>query len=75
MTTTSTKAAGQPPLPHEHDESHHSQARASQRQVEVGKQAYKDETGPSQDTDKGPVLDAIYNDKVAPDRGPTPPRE
>jgi hypothetical protein len=64
----------EPQLPHEADQSSHSQARGTEQQAAVGKQAYADETGPSQDTDKGPVLDAVYNDKVAPDRGATAPR-
>ncbi len=63
-----------PQLPHEVDESRHSQARASERQVEVGKKAYEDTIGPTEDTDRGPVADAVYNDKLAPDRGDAPPR-
>jgi hypothetical protein len=65
----------EPQLPHDIDESAHSQARASPRQVDVGNQAYADTVGPSQDTDKGPVTDATYNRAVAPDRGEKPPRQ
>ncbi|MFL6697072.1 MAG: hypothetical protein ACJ8GJ_07875 [Vitreoscilla sp.] len=64
----------EPQLPHDIDESVHSQASASTRHDDVGKQAYEDTLSPSQDTDKGPVLDAVYNDKVAPDRGADTPR-
>lgn len=65
----------EPQLPHDIDESAHSQARASQRQVEVGEQAYEDSLSPSQDTDRGPVLDELYKGAVAPDRGKGPPRQ
>jgi hypothetical protein len=65
----------EPQLPHDIDESAHSQARASASQVDVGNQAYADTIGPSQDTDKGPVTDALYNGAVAPDRGEASPRQ
>jgi hypothetical protein len=64
----------EPALPHEIDESARSQACASERQVEIGKQALEDELSPSQDTDRGPVLDKVYHEHVATDRGHTPPR-
>jgi len=64
----------EPQLPHDIDESAHSQARASARQAEVGEQAYEDTLSPSQDTDRGPVLDKLYKGAVAPDRGKGPPR-
>jgi hypothetical protein len=64
----------EPSLPHEHDESARSQASASPRHAQVGKQALEDELGPSQDTDRGPVMDKVYHEKVATDRGHTPPR-
>ena len=64
----------EPQLPHEIDESAHSQERGSARQVEVGKQALADTVGPSRDTDRGPVLDAVYNSTLAPDRGASEPR-
>jgi hypothetical protein len=76
---SSGKASAQPntepQLPHEHDESRHSQASASPDHQGLGKQAYADEIGPSRDTDRGPVLDEVYNEKVAPDRSAGPPRE
>jgi phage repressor protein C with HTH and peptisase S24 domain len=65
----------EPQLPHDIDESVHSQARASARQAEVGEQAYEDTLSPSQDTDRGPVLDGLYKGAVAPDRGKGPPRQ
>jgi hypothetical protein len=65
----------EPQLPHEADQSHHSQARGSERQVEVGKKAYKDTIGPAEDTDRGPVLDEVYNRSIAPERGDKPPRQ
>lgn len=65
----------EPQLPHDIDESAHSQARGSERQVDVGEQAYKDTVGPAQDTDRGVVTDALYNQSVAPDRGRTKPRK
>jgi hypothetical protein len=55
-----------PRLPHEHDESRHSQASASPRHGPVGRKAFEDATGPQADTDKGPVMDQVYNDAVAP---------
>lgn len=64
----------EPSLPHEHDESARSQASATPRHAEIGRQAMADELGPSEDTDRGPVLDKVYHDKVATDRGHTPPR-
>ena len=65
----------EPQLPHEVDESAHSQERASAQQVGVGEKALADTIGPSQDTDRGPVLDSIYNNTLAPDRGEAGPRQ
>ena len=73
-TTASRDRKPEPALPHEQDESSHSQARTTEQQKDVGRQAYKDATSPSADTDKGPVMDRVYNEKVAPDRGPAEPR-
>jgi len=65
----------EPSLPHEHDESARSQASASPRHAEIGRQAMDDQLGPSEDTDRGPVMDKVYHEKVATDRGHhTPPR-
>ena len=43
-----------------------SQASASPQQKEVGRKAYDNATDGSADTDKGPVMDQVYNEKVAP---------
>jgi hypothetical protein len=64
-----------PRLPHEHDESRHSQSSASPKHGPVGRQAYKDATGPQVDTDKGPVMDDVYNRSVAPEGRSDPPRK
>jgi hypothetical protein len=69
-----TTVAGQPSLPHESDESSHSQAQGTEGQKTVGRQALRNATDGTADTDRGPVLDKVYNDKIAPDRGATPPR-
>jgi hypothetical protein len=74
QTTASRDRAQEPALPHEQDESSHSQARATPLQKDVGRQAYANATDGSADTDRGPVMDHVYNDKVAPDRGPSQPR-
>jgi hypothetical protein len=64
----------QPQLPHEHDESRHSQASASPSHAEVGGKAFADASSEREDSDVGPVLDQVYNDKVAPDRSAGEPR-
>jgi len=75
------KAAGEagarpePQLPHEHDESRHSQVSASPSHAECGKQAFADAASEREDSDLGPVLDTVYNDKVAPDRSSGEPRQ
>ena len=59
----------EPQLPREIDE--------SVQPVDVGGQACAGTVGPSQDTDRGargPVLDSIHNDAIAPDRGAESPR-
>ncbi len=68
-------AARKPSLPHEQDESSHSQERATPRQEEVGRKAYDNATDGTADTDRGPLMDKVYNEKVAPDRGPAEPRQ
>jgi len=73
-TSSSRDHAPEPSLPHEHDESSHSQARATPQQEAVGRQAYDDATDGSADTDRGPVMDRVYNQKVAPQRGASEPR-
>lgn len=74
-TGASRERARGPDLPHEHDESSHSQERATLRQEEVGRKAYDNATDGTADTDRGPLMDQVYNDKVAPDRGPAKPRQ
>lgn len=73
-TTASRERTREPSLPHERDESSHSQARASVQQKELGRQAYRNATDGTTDTDRGPVMDKVYNEKVAPDRGLVEPR-
>ncbi len=68
-------SGAKPALPHEQDESSRSQERASPRQEEVGRKAYDNATDGTTDTDRGPLMDKVYNDKVAPDRGPAEPRQ
>jgi len=74
-TTASRDRAREPAMPHEHDESSGSQERATPAQQEVGRRAYDNATDGSADTDRGPLMDQVYNDKVAPDRGPAEPRQ
>lgn len=52
-----------PRLPHERDESADSQAAAPVD--EAGKRAYRDAARGLPDTDRGPVLDRTYREKVA----------
>ena len=65
-TTASRDRAQEPPLPHEQDESSSSQASATPEHRNVGRKAFDDATGGSADTDKGPVMDQVYNEKIAP---------
>jgi len=74
-TTTSRGQEREPALPHEQDESSTSQASTTPRQQEVGRQAYGNATDGTTDTDSGPVMDQVYNDKLAPDRGQGRPRD
>ena len=69
-TTVSRDRASEPSLPHEQDESSGSQASATPQQQELGRRAYDNAIDGSADTDKGPVMDKLYNEKVAPHRGP-----
>jgi hypothetical protein len=73
-TTASRDRAREPALPHEQDESSSSQASATPQQKDVGRKAYDNATGGTTDTDKGPEMDKVYNEKVAPDRGSDEPR-
>jgi hypothetical protein len=73
-TTTSRDRAREPSLPHEQDESSGSQASAAPQQGDVGSKAYDNATDGTADTDKGPLMDQVYNQKVASQRGPDRPR-
>jgi len=73
--TTSTRdQAREPSLAHEQDESSGSQASGTAQQRKLGRQAHDDAAGPGSDTDKGPVMDQVYNQAVAPGRGRDGPR-
>jgi hypothetical protein len=50
-----------PPLPHDLDESSHSQASATPQHGPVGRKAYDDTAAGRVDTDKGPVMDDVYH--------------
>jgi hypothetical protein len=63
------------PLPHEHDESSHSQASAAPEQQRVGRQAHSDAVGVQQNTDRGPVLDELYDRMASPQRERESPRQ
>ena len=73
-TTASRENAREPALPHETDESSRSQASATPQQKDVGRKAYGNAVDGTTDTDRGPVMDQVYNEKVAPRRGPAEPR-
>ena len=53
-----------PKLPHERDQSSDSQQNQDGRAPEVGRQALKDIERGMVDTDRGPVTDRVYNDRV-----------
>jgi hypothetical protein len=55
-----------PRLPHEHDQSSDSQQSADGGAPQVGRQAHEDIERGLVDTDKGPVTDRVYNDKLKP---------
>ena len=73
-TTASRDNSREPSLPHEQDESSHSQERASEQQKDMGDKAFRNATDGTADTDRGPLMDKVYNEKVAPHRGPDEPR-
>jgi hypothetical protein len=54
----------EPRLPHERDESTDSQGDAAPDNAPIGRQAHDDVQRGLVDTDRGPVVDDIYNDKV-----------
>jgi hypothetical protein len=74
QTTASRDHAREPSLPHEQDESSRSQAQATPQQKEVGREAFGNATDGTTDTDRGALMDKVYNEKLAPDRGDTEPR-
>ncbi len=53
-----------PRLPHEHDQSSDSQEAQDGQPPEVGRKGHEDIERGSVDTDRGPVADRVYNDKV-----------
>jgi hypothetical protein len=55
-----------PRLPHEHDQSSDSQQSQEGTAARVGRQALEDVERGLVDTDRGPVADRVYNDKVKP---------
>ena len=55
-----------PRLPHERDQSSDSQQSADGGAPQVGRQAHEDIERGLVDTDKGPVTDRVYNDKLKP---------
>jgi hypothetical protein len=75
QTSASRDRAREPSLPHEHDESSHSQSSGTPQQKEVGKTAYGNATDGTTDTDRGAQMDQVYNEKLAPDRGADKPRQ
>jgi hypothetical protein len=74
-TRASRDRAHEPSMPHEHDESSHSQASATEQHKDIGRKAFDNATDGTADTDRGPLMDQVYNEKVAPDRGPAEPRQ
>ena len=64
--TTKTQQGGEskPRLPHEHDESSDSQESQGGEPPEVGKRAHEDVERGVVDTDRGPVVDRVYREKV-----------
>jgi len=67
--------APSPHLPHEHDESSHSQASGTPQHGQIGEKAYEDSTSERVDTDKGPVMDDVYHRMVKPGSGAAPRRK
>ncbi len=72
--TAGTEARVEPQMPHERDESASSQASASATHAPLGKQALEDTLGPGVDTDRGPLLDGLYNESVTHRDPDEPPR-
>ena len=53
-----------PRMPHERDQSSESQKNPGGEATEVGKQAFKDVESGAVDTDRAPVTDKVYNEKL-----------
>ena len=53
-----------PRLPHERDQSSESQQTSDDKPTRVGQQGAEDIERGLTDTDRGPVTDRVYNDKV-----------
>ena len=70
-TTPQVDGSLSPRLPHEHDESSDSQTRPPDP---VMQQAQKDIERGLVDTDRGPVVDKLYEEKIRPAGGATPHR-
>lgn len=73
-TTAARDGSPAPQMPHEQDESSHSQSSATPGQGDVGRAAYKNATDGTVDTDKGAEMDRVYNEELAPHRGAVAPR-
>ena len=63
-TSVSQEGESAPRLPHEHDQSSDSQQNQDGTAPRVGRQALQDIERGLVDTDRGPVTDRVYNDKV-----------
>ena len=70
-TTPQVDGSPSPRLPHEHDESSDSQTSQPRAVIQ---QAHKDLERGLVDTDRGPVMDKLYEEKVRPADGATPHR-
>jgi len=65
--------AAEPALPHERDEASREPAAAGPQQRNTGREADRDANGDA-NADRGPVTDAVRDEKVATQRGPDAPR-
>jgi len=70
-TTPQVNGSPSPRLPHERDESSDSQTSPPRAVI---KQAHKDLERGLVDTDRGPVMDKLYEEQVRPADGATPHR-